>query len=318
MPYVWSLFLRLGLSWDTTLKGLAIAADCGNTVLVGLLAATRRRTRALQYAVNPLALLVVAWHGQLEPVALLCGLSALLWLRGRRYSLAALVVGLGAAMKTWPIVFALAVFRGTPRPLWLRVLSCLVAVPLAIFVTMPLFLSVDLVRDTRGILGYRSTIGLFGWSGVVNLIRGNMHYGHTGGIFTTEQRISTLLLFVSIVAVLRIWRRATTEIVMLAALLTFVVTAAGFGVQYLMWPLPLAICYATRRTWFYIWPASFYAVLFYMHPLHLDAMACVSIPVVIGALIALPFDQRIREPVPTNIDLRADSDTDRIPLVPTG
>ena len=94
---------------------------------------------------------------------------------------------------------------------------------------------------------------------------------------------------------------------MLAILLSFVITSAGFGVQYLMWPLPLALACATRRTWFFVWPATAYALLYYVHPsfvpaLDTRAFGVYSIPVVIGAALALPIDQRFRAPARATAD----------------
>jgi hypothetical protein len=299
LPYLWSVLLHLHQSWLVTDKALAIAADCVNVVLVAALATTRKRTRAFQYAVSPLALLVVSWHGQIEPIVLACCLGALVLLRRGKYASAGALVGLGAAIKTWPIVFALAVLRGAPRRRRLGVLAGIAAVPLVMFVTMPLFVSTDLVKDAGIIAGYASRIGSFGWPAVVNLVRGEYSSGHIGGLFTVENRISTILLVIATVLVWRVWREARAEVFMLAVLLSFLVVSAGFGVQYLMWPLPLALACATRRTWLYIWPATAYAFVAYLHPYHLGLQphlaSAYSIPVVLGALFALPIDQRVDE-----------------------
>jgi len=50
-------------------KALPVLADLVTIVLVGRLAGHRAATARLLYATNPLALLVVAHHGQLEPGA---------------------------------------------------------------------------------------------------------------------------------------------------------------------------------------------------------------------------------------------------------
>jgi hypothetical protein len=298
LPYVWSLLLRLHVSWPVTDKSLAIAADCVNTVLVAALATSRKRLRAFQYAVSPLALLVTSWHGQIEPIVLACALTGLLLLRRRKNLLAGAMVGLAASIKTWPIVFAFALFRGTPRRRWLGLLASIAAVPFVVYVTMPLFLTTDLTSVARDVLGYRSLIGWFGWSALINILRGTHRIGLRGGIITLEQRISTTMLVVAAVAVLWVWRRARAEVFMLALLLAFIITAAGFGMQYLMWPLPLAIAFATRRTWLYLWSSAAYGVLFYLHPFTVRNVSATtlgrwSIPVVICAALALPFDQRV-------------------------
>ena len=114
MPRLWALLGHLHLPWEATDKIPAIAADCVNTALVVTLARTRRLLRGFQYAVNPLAILVVAWHGQVEPVALMCVLIALVVLRSRRYGIAGALLGLAVAIKTWPILLSFGLLRGTP------------------------------------------------------------------------------------------------------------------------------------------------------------------------------------------------------------
>ena len=83
---------------------------------------------------------------------------------------------------------------------------------------------------------------------------------------------------------------------MLAVLLMFVVVTPGFAKDYLMWPLPLAIAYATTPTWFYIWPASMFAALGYLTDTPMKTLIYMSLVVVGGAIVALPFDQRLGSP----------------------
>ena len=102
-----------------------------------------------------------------------------------------------------------------------------------------------------------------------------------------------MLLLVALPAVLWIWRRAVPEVVMIAVLLTFFVTSAGFGVTYLIWPVPLAIVFATRRSWRWIWPASAYAAVANLYAPSATVLTLLSIPVIVAIVFALPFDQRV-------------------------
>ena len=70
MPYIHALEYKLGLSWVYAEKIAPIIADVVIIWLVSKLATKDAPTRALQYALNPLSLLVVSLHGQVEPVAL--------------------------------------------------------------------------------------------------------------------------------------------------------------------------------------------------------------------------------------------------------
>ena len=264
MPRLWALLGHLHLPWEATDKIPAIAADCVNTVLVVTLARTRRLLRGFQYAVNPLAILVVAWHGQVEPVALMCVLIALVVLRSRRYGIAGALLGLAVAIKTWPILLSFGLLRGTPRRQWPVALGALATVPLAFFLTMPLVSDAKLGKDLGILSGYRSYVGIGGWTGVVRMHTNWTYLGYSGPTQSTEQHIGVGLLAIGLLFVIWVWRRAEPEILMLATLLMFVAVTPGFAKQYLMWPLPLAIAYATSSTWFYIWPASMFAALGYL------------------------------------------------------
>jgi hypothetical protein len=64
--------------------------------------------------------------------------------------------------------------------------------------------------------------------------------GYTGSLQAREQRIGEGLFVLALLAILWLWQRAEPGAFMLAILLAFLATTAGFGVQYLCWPLPLA------------------------------------------------------------------------------
>lgn len=296
MPYVWSALLHLHLPWETTDKVVVILAEGLNTVLVATLASSRQRLRAFQYAVNPIALLVAGWHGQIDPIAVSCGLLALVCLRRRDVAAGAAagaLVGLGIAIKSWPALFAVAVLRATRPARWPAVVAATLALPVALFVTMPVFVNARLHKDASIILGYRGWVGSWGWSGIVRLITGRAIVGYTGVAQVREQRVAVVLFVLALPVVLWVWRRAAPGVFMLAVLFIFLVTTAGFGVQYVYWPLPLAIAYGTRRTWLYIGPAAVLAASIYLGHQTWGQNVGLSIVAIVGILVALPFDQRI-------------------------
>jgi hypothetical protein len=94
MPYVHALELSTGLPWEIAGKLCPLLADLVSTVLVGTLAAPERAARVRwQYAVHPLPLLVVAWHGQIEAPAVALGLAALWAARRGRTGVGGLLLG---------------------------------------------------------------------------------------------------------------------------------------------------------------------------------------------------------------------------------
>ncbi|MDP9334713.1 MAG: DUF2029 domain-containing protein, partial [Actinomycetota bacterium] len=293
MPYLWTALLHLHLPWETADKIPVILAEGLNTILVAALATSRQRLRAFQYAVNPIALLVAGWHGQFDPIALSCGLLALVCLQRRADVAAGALVGLGIAIKTWPALFAVAVFRATRPARWPAIVAATLALPVALFVTMPVFVNGHLHKDANIILGYRSFVGTWGWSGVVRMVSGERIVGYTGALQVREQRVAVVLFVLALPAVLWVWRRAAPGVFMLAVLFMFLVTTAGFGTQYLYWPLPLAIAYGTRRTWLYIWPAALLVASLYLGHQTWGQNVALSMVAIVGMLLALPFDQRI-------------------------
>ena len=84
MAYVNTGAYRLGelthVPWQLIGRVVPVGADIVLIALVGALAGTgeRRRMASLQYALNPLPIMICAIHGQVEPVASALGVGALL------------------------------------------------------------------------------------------------------------------------------------------------------------------------------------------------------------------------------------------------
>ncbi|MBV8457248.1 MAG: hypothetical protein JO122_11610, partial [Acetobacteraceae bacterium] len=112
------------VSWLITGRIPSIVSDLGVVVLVGVVAGAVGESAALrrfQYACNPLSILVSAVHGQVDPACLLFSFAALaLVLRagtrisGRGAALAGILLGLGIGAKTWPVLFAPALWLALP------------------------------------------------------------------------------------------------------------------------------------------------------------------------------------------------------------
>lgn len=83
IPYVYGILLWLGIPWEYAGRLVTVVADIALIPLVAKLAGGPRASlRALQYALNPLALMVACLHGQVEPVALVFGVAAFVVARG--------------------------------------------------------------------------------------------------------------------------------------------------------------------------------------------------------------------------------------------
>ena len=86
----------------------------------------------------------------------------------------------------------------------------------------------------------------------------------------------------------------------LAPLLAVLAVTAGFGVQYLLWPVALLLARGGWNTWCYLWPAAAYAAYDYLRLIPLGAsphhdlvlQSAISITVCVGAVVALPWSGR--------------------------
>lgn len=294
--YMYALVVKTGITWEYGVKIFPVACDLATVALVRRLAPRLGRLRAFQYALMPLALLVVSWHGQFDPIAVPFALAALL-VAGRGSATAGgLLAGVAITVKTWPVIFVPALLRAAGRR-WARAAIAAAGVPLAFLLTMPLFLDTRLVQAAKVIARYRSITGTWGWTGLYRLLVDRHAIGYSGPAVDQEARIGTLLLVLAVLVVTAVWWRAEPAVLVTATLLAFYVATAGFGPQYLFWVLPLLVARPNPRAWLFVVLASAYAMGFYLSSYwqhHVDVWVWASLPVIAAALLALPFDERRR------------------------
>jgi hypothetical protein len=305
MPYVHALELSTGLPWEMAGKICPVLADLVTTVLVGSLASPERAARVRwQYAVHPLPLLVVAWHGQVEPTAVALGLAALWAARRGRTGVGGLLLGLAASVKTWPVLFAPGVLRETPRRRRPLLAAVAVLPPLVLLASMPPLLGSDLRRSLHVLGSYRGITGIWGWTGIQRLA-GTAGHGFAGTGVDPSQRIGLIVVLAALAAVLLVfWSRLDGVELTAALMLAFLVATAGFGVQYLLWPAALLVITGGWRAWVYLTLAAGYAVFYYLVFFPAPAVATDhllvygSVLVIAAALLALPWERLRPEPSP--------------------
>ncbi|GAA5063126.1 hypothetical protein HNP84_008074 [Thermocatellispora tengchongensis] len=247
--------------------------------------------RAFQYACNPLGILVASVHGQVEPVALVFGVAAFVVARGpgdpvreglsgtfrellaqarqsvaaygpvgslklafaprpgatRRGIYAGLLMGLALCAKSWPIWLipgmllllpgararlAAIVATGVPPLVFLASLPVLGFTPLD---KLP-----DVIAEIRHI---RPIIGEWGWTAWV--VEG--HWTLDAGLAS----LGTNMIYIAVLVVLFLWRRADPIDLTTAILLVFMVFTPRLGAQYLLWFMPFLVA----RPTFFAWPA---------------------------------------------------------------
>jgi len=228
-------------------KLFPIAADL---ILIFLLYAAAGRYRlspfhtALAYALNPVSIYTSAIHGQFDPYPTLCVTMAVVLagaMNDRQPPRDAFVwLGIGAAFKTWPLLMLpalLAPVRSWPRRV---VLGLITAGIFVAFLLLPWpLVGFSAVRD---VLAYRGYGSWWGFSSIAALLHQAL-----------PERLFTSLFYAGMgaAALLLLSARPPAARGVLLLLLTFYVTTPGFGLQYLIWIVPVALLADQRRALLY-------------------------------------------------------------------
>ena len=261
MPYVHALELKSGLPWVFAVKIAPIAADLVLVWMVSRLAPSDGRTRALQYAVNPLSLLVVSLHGQVEPVALALAVGGILLLKKERPVLAGLLFGAAIAAKTWPVVILLGVLPLRRPGRMAQILVGSAIVPAACLASGVLFLGTNAVQAVHKIVSYSGFVYNWTWSGTWVVL------GHPGAGYNSPiSRVATVLIVAGVGVTLWLLRRHPPEVRALGTLCAILLCTAGFGTQYLFWIVPLTFALSGRWREGYAVTAGGWAALAYLAP----------------------------------------------------
>ena len=298
MPLVFAAELKTGITWEFSSKIVPVLADVALVAILARLGgAEHGRKVALLYALCPLAFLVSAVHGQVEPVTLALGVGGYLAARRQRPGWAGVLVGLAIAAKTWPAVLVPGLLRELPVRRWWAALAGVVAMPLLFLLMIPFVLHDSLVEAVKVLTGYRSLVGRWGWAGVGHNFEW-VGLGYQGQGIDVAQRIGTLLTAVTVIAVIALlWRRGDGIVLTAGIMLAFFAVTAGFGVQYLLWPVPFLLLLRRATGIVFVSLASAYAATFYLlyevmpelNPVLDDLLPWTSLIVIAAGLVALPW-----------------------------
>lgn len=241
-----------GIDYVFLLKLLPILADAATAYLVQDFLA--RRGHSVNARLGSAALVALglpfietsAFHGQFDSVAILPAIAAV-WLwddpqRRERVWHAGLLLGVGTALKTVPLILLLALLptaRGNRERIILSGSTVLVPAVLLI----PFFLT-----DHRGVLllgSYHGVIGLGGISLFVQptLARTWLYTGKLGGVSPLNIAIAHYGAIATGVAVLSVgallfWKRVPAAQGCAMLWLTVLCLGTGFSFQYLCWGIP--------------------------------------------------------------------------------
>jgi uncharacterized membrane protein len=221
------------------------------------------------YALNPISILVTAYHGQFEAVTLLLLLLAwIFWRFHRRHLPSALFCGLAILNKTWPLVFVpLVIMRLRRNRTRLSYATVALAVP--VFFTLGYVLW--FASDPRPMLGRALThTGVAGYWGPTAILRVLENVWPTAeAAFRVLVSVRRWLLLGTGLLVLWLTRRQSALTALTTVILAEFAVSAGMGIQWLAWVVPFALLDADLRwlKWYSLAGALF--ILVQLYGLHL-------------------------------------------------
>lgn len=234
----------IGWPFAFVVKWLPIVADGALSALIfKAYARSEAKTGlrlAISYALNPVSILISAYHGQFDAVpAFLLALSWYLWCIGK-IQWSALALGFAVLDKTWPLIFL-------PIPLlrlrvWgerLKYGFICIGVPVIGTAFYLFFFPGDFSPLLRRALTHAGVPGWWGVSAILNVIWASTEKGENLlGYMAVYGRWLMLICVGMVYWLTRSWP-AIHSLVM--AILTLYVSTTGFGLQWGLWVVPFAL-----------------------------------------------------------------------------
>ncbi len=242
---------EVGCSFDLVMKLFVSACDAATVIPVGLLALRRGegetagRAAALAYALNPVSILIAAFHAQNDPLVIGLAIWCMWLVTARPFVLAGELgfglLGASLAIKPIGVLFlplVLAQISG-----WQRRARLFAIAGLPLLLTAIPFLFSTPVAFVRAAATYRGPPD-FGYIGIFNSWM-NLGHGSSGDPIIEQLHWSMRLFYLPVF--LFIWwrlRRFSLIDQAQAVVLSLFLFYGTLGAQYLMWLIPFA---AARR-----------------------------------------------------------------------
>jgi hypothetical protein len=274
-------------------------ADAALTWLVwiglqGRVSDGRRLLAAGTISLGPVFIAVSGYSAQIDSVAILPAVGALLvWERdqeGRRAWIAGLLIGIAAAVKTVPLVTLLALL---PTARSVREAATLVGVAVGVLV---LALVPWLIADFAGVKGLRHYQGSPGMGGLSLVVQPDLAHNWLNRYVRPSAatnwlffRHASLLNVVALAgyAVFAAIRRPQPRIAAAVLWLVLLAFGSGFFFQYLVWGLPFWLLAGyVRATVLLELVVSVPMLIFYLGPWHSDGIVDVYIPIMLAVWVA--------------------------------
>ncbi len=179
---------------------------------------------ALLYALNPISLLIIAFHGQFDIIPLSLILFSFVQLQKKKYSLIMILFGIAFALKTWPALFIAPILKRVPKKFWFWFLIPSFTV---VIVYMILF-NTSLFSIARVLAVYQGVGGIWGFGKVLSLISASKIV-----LFVYKLFFVAGILFYSFKS-----KKISPIEDMTMLILLFFSFTPGFGIQWFLWIVP--------------------------------------------------------------------------------
>jgi len=176
------------------------------------------------YSINPISLLIIAFHGQFDIIPITCLLFAIIALQNKQFIKTILLLSFAITIKTWPILFIVLFFKRISHKYHFYL--CLL--PIASIIAYSLLFHTPIFSILRVLLVYQGVGGIWGFGKVLSLL--------------SVGRLALLIYKVVFVVgiLLYSYKLKKTQIKeeLLELLLLFFIFTPGFGLQWFLWLIP--------------------------------------------------------------------------------
>jgi len=243
-----------------TIKLINIVFDLGILYLIYLLS-NKNVQKTFIYAINPVTLLITTLHGQFDVIPVFFILFSIYLLNKKRDFSSILSLSLAIALKTWPLLFFIPIFRNLKN----KKIIVLVAIFPIFFVLIYSFLfKSSLIDISKTIIHYQGLWGIWGpWSWI-------------GKIRMIIQKTATMLFLISFFGYSLINTTKNTVKNIYLLLFFFFTFTTNFSIQYFTWLVPFLILIKPKNFLYLIIFISIYLFSFYYA--WLFCLGCKTIP----------------------------------------
>lgn len=265
------------------LKLPAVLADVAITAVIFKMSRRRQATTAtavtlaLLFALNPVSVLITAYHGQFDALPTLLLLLAWVGWEMRRTGWSAVALGLATLNKTWPALFwPVVVIRQRTWRARVTYTAVALGIPAAAVVIYVLLFQADPLPMLRRTLTHTGVPGYWGVSAVLSVL------GRWSPLAASAFDVLLALRYVLLLAagLFALWwtRRQPALGALLTLMLAELAISVGIGIQWLVWLVPFGLL-ADEPRWSVRYAlAAALLLLVQLYGLHLHPWAYVWLP----------------------------------------